>query len=210
VSLRVVLADDHEMVRRGLRVCLEHEGIEVVGEAGSGTQALRLVHEHSPDVAVLDYQMPELNGIETARAISRERPATRSIILTMNAQERYVLEALRAGATGYVLKTQAIEDLVAAVRRVGEGEVYLSPSLARVVVEAYVAKDGAPADPLSPRERQVLQLIAEGRSTKEIASLLGISAKTADSHRARIGAKLDIHDVASLVRYAIRQGLTEA
>jgi DNA-binding NarL/FixJ family response regulator len=198
------------MVRRGLRVCLEREKIEVVGEASNGTQALRLVHKLDPDLAVLDYLMPELNGIETARRILQEHPRTRTVILTTRNEERHVLEALRAGVQGYVLKTQPIEDLAAALERVARGEVYLSPSLAGAVVRAYLGKSEAPADPLSGRERQVLQLIAEGRTTKEIAGVLGISVKTADSHRSRIIQKLDIHDVAGLVRYAIRQGLTEA
>jgi DNA-binding NarL/FixJ family response regulator len=210
VGLRIVLADDHGMVRRGLKVCLEGERIEVVAEAANGTQALKLVRKHGPDVAVLDYFMPEMNGIETARQIAKEAPRTRSVILTMRSDGRHVLEALRAGALGYVLKTQAVEDLAGAIRKVARGEVYLSPSVARVVVDAYVGRSDAPQDPLSGRERQVLQLIAEGNTTKQIAGLLGISAKTVDTHRSRIIEKLDIHDTAGLVRYAIRQGLTEA
>jgi DNA-binding NarL/FixJ family response regulator len=210
LGLRIVLADDHQMVRRGLKIGLEREKIDVVGEAANGIQALRLVRKLDPDVAVLDYWMPELNGVEAARQIFRECPRTRSVILTMRSDERQVLEALRAGVLGYVLKTQAIEDLAVAIHKVARGEVYLSPSLARVVVKAYLGKSETPADPLSARERQVLQLIAEGHTTKQIASALGISVKTADSHRTRIIQKLDIHDVAGLVRYAIRQGLTQA
>jgi DNA-binding NarL/FixJ family response regulator len=210
LALRIVLADDHEMVRRGLKVCLEQEGIEVVGEAPNGIQALRLVRKLNPDVVILDHLMPKLNGIEAARQILRESPHARIIILTMRTEERLVLEALQAGVLGYVVKVQAIEDLISAVYTVARREVYLSSALARVAIKAFLDKTKLAADPLSARERQVLQLIAEGNTTKEIADVLGISVKTADSHRSRIRKKLDMHDTADLVRYAIRQGLTQA
>lgn len=198
------------MVRRGLKVCLGQEKIEVVGEASNGMEALRLVRDLDPDVAVLDHLMPQMNGIAAARRIHGECPRTRTIILTMSTDERLILEALRAGARGYLLKTQAMDDLVTAVKRVARGEVFLRPPLAGVVVQAYLSKVEMAADPLSERERQVLQLIAEGHTTKEIAGVLGISVKTADSRRSRIMEKLNIHDTAGLVRYAIRQGITQA
>jgi two-component system, NarL family, response regulator NreC len=205
-----VLADEHEMVRRGLKVCLEQEKIEVVGEASDGIQALTLVNRLAPDVIVLGHLLPKLNGIQAARRVSREWPRTRTIILATCADERLVLEALRAGALGYVVKTQAIEELVAAVHRVARGRVHLRGSLARTVVTTYAGSGDAPSGLLSPRECQVLQLIAEGNTTKEIAGVLGISVKTADSHRSRLIKKLDIHDTAGLVRYAIREGITQA
>jgi len=160
-------------------------------------------------VAVLDLAMPLLNGLDTAREILRISPRTRTILLTMHPEDHYIFEALRAGIEGYVLKTQAAEDLVRAIREVFRGMIYLSPGVSRAVVQAYLAKTDLPPDPLAPRERQVLQLVAEGKTTKEIAVLLGISVKTAESYRSRIMQKLDIHETAGLVRYAIRRGLIQ-
>ncbi|OGC00571.1 MAG: hypothetical protein A3G35_00350 [candidate division NC10 bacterium RIFCSPLOWO2_12_FULL_66_18] len=197
------------MVRQGLRALLEREGFEVAGEAGDGHQAIRLAQDLRPDVAVLDLAMPLLNGIDAAREILKVSPSTKVILLTVHTEDQYVLEALRARVKGYVLKTQVAEDLVQAIREVLRGSTYLSPGISQAVVEAFLAKTDLPTDPLTLRERQVLQLIAERKSTKEIAGLLGVSVKTVESHRARMMEKLDIHEVAGLVRYAIRRGLVE-
>lgn len=207
MSCRVLLADDHQIVRQGIKGLLEKAGHTVVGEAADGREALKLAQTLTPDIAVLDVSMPLLNGLDAAREIQRVSPATKTILLTMYTDKGYVLQALRAGAKGYVLKTQAAEDLIRAIREILRGEVYLSPSVAVAVVEAYLEKTELIADPLTPREREILQLVAEGKTTKEIAKLLSISFKTAESHRNHIMQKLDIHDVAGLVRYAIRQGL---
>lgn len=207
MSCRVLLADDHQIVRQGIKGLLEKAGHTVVGEAADGREALKLAQTLTPDIAVLDVSMPLLNGLDAAREIQRVSPATKTILLTMYTDKGYVLQALRAGAKGYVLKTQAAEDLIRAIREILRGEVYLSPSVAVAVVEAYLEKTELIADPLTPREREILQLVAEGKTTKEIAKLLSISFKTAESHSNHIMQKLDIHDVAGLVRYAIRQGL---
>jgi two-component system, NarL family, response regulator NreC len=205
--IRVILADDHELVRQGLKLLLEREGFSVIGEAPDGYKAVELAAAVGPDVAVFDIGMPVLNGLDAARAIQRASHKTKAILLTRHDEEQYVTEALRAGVKGYVLKNQAAMDLVTAIRQVSQGEIYLSPSIARTVAGAFLTKGNAPADPLTLRERQVLQLISEGKSSKEVGVQLGISVKTAESHRTRLMQKLDIHDVASLVRYAIRRGL---
>lgn len=204
---RILMADDHQIFRQGLRGLLERDGLQVVGEAADGRQAVRLARELGPDVAVLDLGMPLLNGVEAAREILRQLPQTRVILLTMYQEDAYVLEALRAGIRGYVLKAQAAADLVNAIHQVMQGAMYLSPGISAAVVNAYVTRSEAPFDPLTSRERQVLQLVAEGKSTKEIARVLGLSVKTAESHRSRLMRKLDIHETAGLVRYAIRRGV---
>ena len=209
MQLRIVLADDHLVVRQGLKVLLEREGFVVLGEASEGQEAVTLARETQPDVAVLDLAMPVLNGLDAAREIRQVAPRTKVILLTMYSEDHYVLEALRAGVAGYVLKTRAADGLVEAIREVAAGHIYLSPSVSRSVVEAFLTKTEIAADPLTARERQVLQLIAEGNTSKEIANLLGVSAKTAESHRARIMQKLQIHETAGLVRYAIRRGLIQ-
>ncbi len=207
MSCRVLLADDHQIVRQGLRGILVAAGHEVIGEASDGREALKLARTLNPDIAVLDLSMPLLNGLDAAREIRRLAPDIKIILLTMYTDKGYVLQALRAGARGYVVKTQAAEDLICAIREILRGETYLSPGVAASVVDAVLESTNDAADPLTARERQVLQLVAEGNTTKEIARLLNISFKTAESHRNHIMKKLDIHEVAGLVRYAIRQGL---
>jgi DNA-binding NarL/FixJ family response regulator len=206
---RVLLADDHDVVRQGFRALLEREGVDVVGEAADGREAVRLAEALEPDVAVLDLSMPGLNGLDAARTMLRSRPKLGVVLLTMHADEQHVVAALRAGARGYVLKTQAADALTQAIRQVAEGFTYLTPSVAQVVVDAYLAGRDAPPNPLTPRECEVLQLVAEGRTTKEIAGLLDLTVKTAESYRARIMEKLAIHDTAGLVRYAIRHGIIQ-
>jgi two-component system response regulator NreC len=207
-GLRVLLADDHAMLRDGLKAILKEKGFTVIGEASDGHEAIRLAEQLVPDIAVVDISMPLLNGIDSAREILRISPATKIVLLTMHVEDRYVLASLRAGFSGFVLKSKAASTLVEALDAVWKGEFYLSPGVSRDLVDAYLAKDGAAStDPLSIREREVLQLIAEGKNVKEIGSILGISVKTAESHRANIMQKLNIREVAGLVRYAIRQGL---
>jgi DNA-binding NarL/FixJ family response regulator len=206
---RIVLADDHVLVREGLKSLLEREHFQVMAEASDGQEAVKLIETHHPDIAILDISMPTLNGIDAARSITRSAPKTKVILLTQHEEEQYIHEALEAGVKGYVLKNQVANDLIQAIRQVGRGEFYLSPGISRAVMEAFRNKSERPADPLTARERQVLQLIAEGKSTKDTASVLGISVKTAESHRMRLMQKLDIHETASLVRYAVRRGLIQ-
>lgn len=208
--MHILLADDHLIVRQGLKVLLEREGFTVVGEASDGREAVRLAQKLCPDIALLDFTMPLLNGIDAGRIILQTSPKTKIVLLTMHAENHHVLEALRVGFKGYVLKTKAVEELVQAIQEVSRGKLYLTPGVSEVVVQAYLAQSELPPEPLSLREREVLQLIAEGKTTKEAAVVLGISTKTAESHRARIMAKLNIHETASLVRYAIRRGLIQA
>ena len=206
---RVLLADDHQIVRQGLRSLLERAGHMVVAEAVDGREAVQLAQKTRPQVAVLDLAMPSLNGVDAAREILRTTPGVKVILLTIHTEGPFVLEALRAGVTGYVLKTQAAEALGQAIDDVSRGAVYLSPAVSRMVVDVYRGKKGFEPSPLSLRERQVLQLVAEGKTTKEVATTLGVSVKTAESHRTRIMSKLDIHETANLVRYAIRNGLVQ-
>jgi len=207
---QILVADDHQIVRQGLRALLEREGFKVVAEAADGQAALQMAQQFRPDVAVLDLAMPLLNGLDAAREIQRISPKTKTIILTMHTEHHYILEGLRSGAKGFVMKTHAAEDLVRAIREAARGGTYLSPEVSDAVVQAYRNDDDFPLDPLSARERQVLQLIAEGKTTKEVAVVLGISVKTAETYRTRIMSKLDLHETASLVRYAIRRGLVQA
>jgi two-component system, NarL family, response regulator NreC len=209
MPLRILLADDHLIVRQGLKTLLEHEHHTVVGEAGDGREAIQLAQKHHPDIAIMDLAMPMLNGLDATREILKVSPETRSILLTMHTEDPYVVEALRAGVRGYLLKTQATSDLMQAVREVSIGSIYLSPGISRAIVDAYLAKTDFPPDPLTPREREVLQLVAEGKTTKEVAAILGVSVKTAESHRTRLMEKLDIHETAGLVRYAVRRGLIQ-
>jgi DNA-binding NarL/FixJ family response regulator len=209
-AIRVLLADDHALVRAGLRKLLESlSGVEVVAEAGDGREALALVASKNPDLVLLDITMPGLNGLEAAERIGREHPGTRVILLSMHASEEHVLRALRAGAAGYLPKDAALGELELAINAVRKGETYLSPAVSRHVSD-YVRRTGAETEPresLTPRQREILQLIAEGQSTKRIAGTLGVSVKTVETHRSQLMEKLDIHDVAGLVRYAIRIGL---
>ncbi len=210
MPIQVILADDHQIVRQSLKVLLEREGLKIVGEASNGQEAVKIAESLHPDVAVLDVSMSVLNGIDAAKEIQKVSPQTKTVFLTVHDEDPYLLDALRAGAKGYVVKTHAAENLVQAIREASRGGVYLSPEVSRAVVQAYQNKTELSSEPLSPRERQVLQLIAEGKTTKEVAGVLNISVKTAETHRTRIMEKLDIHETAGLVRYAIRRGLVQA
>jgi DNA-binding NarL/FixJ family response regulator len=209
MTSQILLADDHQIVRDGLRLLLEREGFKVVAEASNGREAVKLAEEIKPDVAVVDLAMPLLNGLDTVREIGRVSPRTKSILLTMHTEDHYILEGLRMGAKGFVLKSHAAEDLIHAVRDALRGRTYLSPEVSETVVDAYRNKTKVRPELLSPREREVLQLIAEGKTTKEVAGILGISVKTAETHRTRLMEKLEIHQMAGLVRYAIRRGLVQ-
>lgn len=210
-SLRILLADDHTLVRAGFRALLDGiPDFEVVGEADNGHEALRLIGELNPDVAIVDISMPELNGLETTARATKEYPRTRIAILSMHADEEYVRQALASGAAGYLLKNASKMELELAVRAVARGENWLSSGVSKPVVAAYTRGGDAPRGPfevLTPRQREVLQLIAEGHSTKEIAQRLGLSGKTVETHRAQIMDRLGIHGVQGLVRYAIRAGI---
>ena len=207
MSITVVLGDDHPLVRQGVRRMLEGHEFEIVGEGSDGLEVIELAQRFHPEVILLDLSMPTLNGLGAVRELTRVSPQSKVIILTMHTEEHYILEALRGGVKGCVSKTQAPEHLLQAIREVCRGGVYLSPSVSGVVVQGYLANTETPYDPLTDRERQVLQLIAEGKTTKEIAVILGVSVKTAESHRSSLMGKLDIHSTAEVVRYAIRRGL---
>ncbi len=209
---RVLLADDHAVMRQGLRALLERHGFAVVAEAADGPAAIAAARALRPDVAVLDVAMPGLSGVEAAREIAAAAPATRVILLTALAGTDFVSPALRAGVRGFVMKLQGIEELVRAIREVVAGGMYVSPGFSRAVLAAVHAHGGAPGPSarsatLSAREREVVRLVAEGHSTKQIAARLGISAKTVEFHRGRAMRKLDLHDTAGLVRFAVREGL---
>ena len=210
MPIQVLLADDHQIVRQSLKALLEKEGFKIVGEASNGQEAVKIAESLHPDIAVLDVSMTVLNGIDAAKEIKKVSPHTKAVFLTVHDEDPYLLDALRVGAKGYVIKTHAAENLVQAIREASRGGVYLSPEISRAVVQAYQNKTELSSEPLSPRERQVLQLVAESKSTKEVAAALNISVKTAETHRTRIMEKLDIHQVAGLVRYAIRCGLVQA
>lgn len=209
MGLRILLADDHPVFRQGLRALLEREKFEVVGEASDGLEAIAAAERLQPQIVVIDLAMPSLNGIDALREIVKRVPRTKAVLLTMHTEEYRVLEALRAGAKACVSKSQAAEHLLQAIKDVSAGGVYLSPHVSGAVVQAYLAKTELPYDPLTPRERQVLQLIAEGKTTKETAAVLDVSVKTAETHRTNLMEKLDIHSTAGLVRYAIRRGLLQ-
>jgi DNA-binding NarL/FixJ family response regulator len=210
-TIRVLLADDHSLVRAGIRGLIESlAGAAVVGEAGDGPEALRLAEELRPDVVLLDIGMPGLNGLEVAARLTALDPAIRVVILSMHTAEEYVLRALRAGAAGYLLKGSAVAELELALRAVARGETFLSPAVSKRVVDDYVNRTGGAADPLdalTPRQREILQLVAEGHTSKEIAQRLGLSSKTVETHRAQVMERLQVHDLAGLVRFAVRVGL---
>ncbi len=210
-TIQLVIADNHTLVRAGFRSLVEElDGIEVVGEAENGRDALQLVETFKPQIVLMDIAMPEMNGLEATARISREFPQVKVLILSMHANEEYVYQALRSGASGYLLKDSGAEDLELALRAIARGETYLCPAVSKYVVSDYVrrlSQDQTPLDQITPRQREILQLIAEGKSTKEIAELLYISTKTVETHRSQLMDRLDIHDIAGLVRYAIRIGL---
>lgn len=212
-KLRLFLGDDHTLVRHGLRKILEERpDWEVVGEADDGRSAVRKVAALQPDIAVLDIGMPLLNGIDATRQIVRKAPSVKVLILSMHSDEAYVTRALNAGATGYLLKDSAGKDLIRAIAAVAEGQSFFSPAVSRMMLDDYVRRaagsDAADRyDTLSNREREIFQLVAEGRSNKEVAELLSISAATVETHRARVLQKLNVHNTAELVLYAVRRGV---
>jgi DNA-binding NarL/FixJ family response regulator len=212
--VRVLLADDHALVRAGIRALLQNlDGVAVVAETGNGAEVLEFARAHRPDVVLLDISMPGLGGLEVSAQLRDALPEVRVVMLSMHANEEYVLQALRAGAAGYMLKDSATAELELALKAVMQGETYLSPPISKQVVEGYVQRVGAEqsaSDNLTPRQRQVLQLIAEGHSTKQIAHRLNLSVKTVETHRAQLMERLQIREIAGLVKYAIRHGLVTA
>jgi DNA-binding NarL/FixJ family response regulator len=213
-TLRLLLADDHALVRAGIRSLLERiSGVEVVGEASNGREAMELIRTESPDLVLLDIAMKELGGLETLPRITKNFPSVKVIILSAHANEEYVIRALRSGAAGYMLKDAASVELELAITAVSQGKTYLSPSISRTVIDSYLERVGSQSSPLeqlTPRQREILQLIGEGKNTKEIAHTLEISVKTVEAHRLQLMARLNIHDLPGLVRYAIRSGLVSA
>jgi DNA-binding NarL/FixJ family response regulator len=215
-AIRILLADDHSLLRAGIRALLEAlPDVEVVAEAADGTEALGLIATHAPDIAMLDIAMPKLGGLEVAAQVARDFPRTRVMILSMHVDEEYIRRAIRSGATGYLLKDSATSELEAAVRSVASGGTYLSPAVSTHLVNGYQRHErgespALAADPLTPRQREVLRMIAEGLTTKAIARVLGISGKTVEAHRTQLMERLNIHEIARLVRYAIRAGLVNA
>jgi DNA-binding NarL/FixJ family response regulator len=209
--IRVLLADDHALVRSGFRALIQRfSDIEVVAEAAGGWEMLELTAKHRPQIVLLDITMPGLNGLDALAELRRRAPATRVLVVSMHTGEEYVRRALRAGASGYLLKDAAVPELELAIRAVARGEIYLSPALSKLLVADFLERAGrteSANDRLTPRQRQILQLIAEGQTTKEIAAHLGLSIKTVETHRTQLMERLDVHDIAGLVRYAIRTGL---
>ena len=211
---RVLLADDHTIVRQGLRALLDsQDNIEVVGEAEDGRQAIDNAKQLVPDIVVIDITMPNLNGIEATRQIKKLNPEIKVLVLTVHINEEYIYQVLQAGASGYLLKESAVSDLISAINAVKKGDIFLSPSISKMIVKDYVKHgEGASGDfdsinLLTGREREILQLIAEGRTNKQVAHLLELSVKTVDVHRSHIMEKLHIHDITGLVKYSIKKGL---
>jgi DNA-binding NarL/FixJ family response regulator len=209
--IRVLLADDHKLVRAGFRAMLNSLGnMEVVAETGDGREALELLRQHRPDIALVDITMPSLTGLEVATRVTRDFPDIRVIILSMHTTEDYIARAMRAGVAGYLLKNADPVELELAIRAALSGDIYLSPAVSKQMVENYMRRlgsDETPGEPLTARQREILQLIAEGKATKDIAALLDLSVKTVETHRKQLMDRLGIHDVAGLVRYAIRSGI---
>jgi DNA-binding NarL/FixJ family response regulator len=219
--MRVLLADDHTLVRAGIRALLESlPDVEIVAEAGDGQLAMAQIREKRPQLALVDIAMPGLNGLEIAARAAREVPATKVVILSMHGTPAHVAQALRAGVSGYVLKDAAADELPVLLRAMARGETYLSPGISKQVVDGYLGRagasgadgtsDGAVLEVLTPRQREILQLVAEGKSTKEVAQVLALSVKTVETHRAQIMERLGIHELAGLVRYAVRTGLVSS
>ena len=213
-KIRIVLADDHTLIRGGIRALLESiPSVEVVAETGDGREALELIGRHEPEVALLDIGMPGLNGLEVSRQVARQSPRTKIVILSMHGDPAYVKQALQAGVAGYLLKGAAVAELPLALESVMRGETYLTPKVSQTVVHGFLREgpeaqaEAGPAGELTRRQREILQLIAEGHSTKEIATILDVSVKTVETHRLRLMDRLGIHDVPGLVRYAIRAGI---
>ncbi|SRR6266403_3036936 len=211
---RVLLADDHALVRAGIRALVEKiPDVQVVAEAGTGREALELVRSKSPNVVLMDIAMTELGGLEVLPRITKDFPGVKVVMLSAHANEEYVIRALREGASGYMLKDSATTELELAIHSVVRGKIYLSPSISRTVIDDYLQRVGgavSPLEQLTPRQREILQSIAEGKNTKEIASVLDISPKTVEAHRLQLMERLNIHDVPGLVRYAVRSGLVSA
>jgi DNA-binding NarL/FixJ family response regulator len=213
MPINILLVDDHKIVRDGLRSLLEKEpGINVMGETSSGREAVRFVSELEPDVVILDIGMPDLNGIDATRQMKARIPTTKILALSMHSDKRFVARMFAAGASGYLLKDCAFEELARAIRTVAQDQTYLSPSITTQVIKDYVrhlaVSDSARPEILTPREREVIQLLAEGKSTKHVAAALNISVKTVETHRSQIMEKLDIDSIANLTKFAVREGLT--
>jgi len=210
-AIKVFLIEDHNLVRAGIKSLLENlQGIEVAGEAGNGRDALRMMRVEAPDIVLTDIAMAGLNGMETTSRITKDFPNVRVIVLSMYANEEYVMQALRAGSAGYLVKEAATSELELAIRAVARGDTYLSPAVSGKVIDKTLGRavpQSSPLDRLTPRQREILQLIAEGRSTKQIADTLTLSVKTVETHRAQLMSRLEIFDVPGLVRYAIRVGM---
>jgi two-component system response regulator NreC len=211
-KIRVVVADDHTILRQGIKALLDNqEEIEVVGEAKDGREAIKAIEELSPDVILMDIAMPGLNGLEATRRIKKKFPMTKVVVLTMHTNEEYIFQILNAGADGYLVKETAFQDLISAINSVHRGEAFMSPSISKKVMTDYIQRaqgeEKVGFDTLTTREREILQLVAEGNANKKIAEALFISPKTVETHRAHIMDKLNIHDRAGLIKYAIRKGM---
>ena len=212
MALRIIIADDHRLIRQGLKSLLESQGFEVVGEAEDGRSAVKLVKKLDPNAVIIDISMPELNGIEATRQIHRETPQVKVIVLSMRSDRQAVLAAFAAGTSGYLLKESAFEEMIIAIKVALEGRTYLSPAIAHVLVRESIEQWSVSAEPMgrgiSSREREILQLVAEGRSSKEMAESLYVSVKTIETHRKQIMNKLNLHSIAELTKYAVREGVT--
>jgi DNA-binding NarL/FixJ family response regulator len=210
MATRILIADDHGIVRSGLRLLLERQAdMEVVAEAGDGAEAVALALRERPDLCILDVGMPVLTGLQATREIKAQAPDVTVLMLSMHSDERYLFEALKAGASGYVLKAEADQDLVAAARAVGRGEAFLTNAAERSLIREWMSDDAGPREPLTPREQEVVKLIAEAHTNAQIAEILHLAEKTVESHRANVLRKLGMRDRVELVRYAIRRGLVE-